>query len=116
MLGGITGHKDLARDTGVIVRPDEAIEVADAIVRVFIDDGDRTNRAKARLKYVLDAWGFDKFLSLVEEKLGTQLAARARRRDRAAPDAGPAWRISACIRRNKQALNLDRRRACLSDD
>lgn len=56
-IGGITGHKDLARDTGAILRPDEATEVADAIVRVFIDEGDRTNRAKARLKYVLDAWG-----------------------------------------------------------
>lgn len=72
-LGGITGHKDLARDTGVIVRPDEAVEVADAIVRVFIETGDRTNRSKARLKYVLDALGFEKFLELVESKLGRKL-------------------------------------------
>ncbi|PWB83078.1 MAG: ferredoxin--nitrite reductase [Methylocystaceae bacterium] len=72
-LGGITGHKDLARDTGVILRPEEAVGVADAILRVFIETGDRTNRAKARLKYVLDALGFEKFLSLVEEKLGRKL-------------------------------------------
>ena len=72
-LGGITGHKDFARDTGVIVSPDEAVEVADKILRVFIEHGDRTNRAKARLKYVLDAWGFDKFLAAVEEKLGRKL-------------------------------------------
>ncbi|TAK50153.1 MAG: NirA family protein [Xanthobacteraceae bacterium] len=72
-LGGITGHKDFARDTGVIVPPEEATEVAGAIVRVFIEHGDRTNRAKARLKYVLDAWGFDKFLGAVEEKLGRKL-------------------------------------------
>jgi ferredoxin-nitrite reductase len=71
-LGGITGHKDFARDTGVIVRPSEAGKVADAIVRVFIDHGDRTNRNKARLKYVLDAWGFEKYLAAVEEKLGTK--------------------------------------------
>jgi len=69
-LGGITGHKDFARDTGVIVRPDEATAVADAIVRVFIEHGDRTNRNKARLKYVLDAWGFEKFLGAVEDRLG----------------------------------------------
>jgi ferredoxin-nitrite reductase len=73
MLGGITGHKDFARDTGVIVKPVEATQVADAVVRVFIDNGDRTNRAKARLKYVLDAWGFEKFLSAMEEKLGRKL-------------------------------------------
>ncbi|WP_349644691.1 MULTISPECIES: NirA family protein [unclassified Bradyrhizobium] len=72
-LGGITGHKDFARDTGVIVRPDEATEVADRIVRVFIDHGDRTNRNRARLKYVLDAFGFDKFLAAVEDKLGRPL-------------------------------------------
>jgi ferredoxin-nitrite reductase len=72
-LGGITGHRDLARDTGVIVAPADTTAVADAIVRVFIDHGDRTNRAKARLKYVLDAWGFAKFLTAVEEKLGRPL-------------------------------------------
>jgi ferredoxin-nitrite reductase len=70
-LGGITGHRDFARDTGIIVKPKDATKVADAIVRVFIEHGDRTNRNKARLKYVLDAWGFDTFLAAVEEKLGT---------------------------------------------
>jgi ferredoxin-nitrite reductase len=72
-LGGITGHRDFARDTGVIVRPKDATKVADAVVRVFIEHGDRTNRNKARLKYVLDAWGFEKFLAAVEEKLGWTL-------------------------------------------
>ncbi|MGH6735002.1 MAG: NirA family protein [Methyloceanibacter sp.] len=74
VLGGITGHKDIARDTGVVLAPSEATRVADAIVRVFIEHGDRTNRAKARLKYVLDAWGFDKFLAAVEDRLGGKLA------------------------------------------
>lgn len=73
VLGGITGHKDFARDTGVILAPRDATRVADAIVRVFIDSGDRTNRNKARLKYVLDDWGFDKFLFAVEAKLGHPL-------------------------------------------
>ncbi len=73
-LGGITGHKDFARDTGVVLKPQEATDVADKIVRVFIEHGDRTNRNKARLKYVLDSWGFDRFLAAVEEKLGRKLA------------------------------------------
>jgi ferredoxin-nitrite reductase len=73
VLGGITGHKDFARPTGVYLRPDESTPVADAIVRVFIDHGDRTDRTKARLKYLLDKWGFDKFLAAVEEKLGRPL-------------------------------------------
>jgi ferredoxin-nitrite reductase len=72
-LGGITGHRDFARDTGVIVKPADATKLADAIVRVFSAHGDRTNRNKARMKYVLDAIGFDKYLALVEDKLGSKL-------------------------------------------
>lgn len=72
-LGGITGHRDLARDTGIVLRPAECSEVADAIVRVFIDHGDRTNRTRARLKYLLDAWGFEKFIAEVETRLGRNL-------------------------------------------
>ncbi|TDR85500.1 NirA family protein [Enterovirga rhinocerotis] len=79
VLGGISGHRDLARDTGVVCRPAECDAVADAILRVFIENGDRTNRNKARLKYVLDAWGFETYLAAVEEKLGRKLA-------RVAPD------------------------------
>jgi ferredoxin-nitrite reductase len=69
-IGGITGHKDFAKETGVIVKPEDATKVADAIVRAFIDTGDRTNRLKARMKYVIDGMGLDKFLVLVEGKLG----------------------------------------------
>jgi ferredoxin-nitrite reductase len=72
-LGGITGHRDFARDTGVILKPEEATPIADAIVRVYIEHGDRTDRNKARLKYVLDAFGFEKFLAHVEAKLGRKL-------------------------------------------
>jgi ferredoxin-nitrite reductase len=92
-LGGITGHRDFARDTGIIVRPVDATKVADAIVRVFIAHGDRTDRNKARLKYVLDAWGFEKFLAAVEEKLGEKFT-------RVPPDAvapRPAYDRSAHI-------------------
>jgi len=72
-VGGITGHRDFAKETGIIVKPEEATMVADAIVRVFIDTGDRTNRLKARLKYVLDGMGVDKFMTMVEERLGRKL-------------------------------------------
>ncbi|MFC5505050.1 NirA family protein [Bosea massiliensis] len=72
-LGGITGHKDLARDTGVVVAPADAIAVSDAILRVFIANGDRTDRNRSRLKYVLDAWGFERFLAAVEERMGRRL-------------------------------------------
>ena len=65
-LGGITGHHDFARDTGFMFKPSECVAVAAAIVRVFIDQGDRTDRKKARLKYVLDRLGFEEFMKLVQ--------------------------------------------------
>jgi ferredoxin-nitrite reductase len=73
MLGGITGHQTFAHETGIVLKPAEATKVADAVVRVFIDHGDRTDRTKARLKYVIDRMGLDKVLQLVEEKLGKKL-------------------------------------------
>ncbi len=72
-LGGITGHRDLARETGIVVAPDQTTQVCDAILRVFIAHGTRTDRGKARLKYLLDAWGLPKFLDAVEAELGFKL-------------------------------------------
>lgn len=76
VLGGISGHKDLARPTGVFCTGDECVNVADAIVRVFIKHGTRTDRAKARLKYLLDAWGFERFMAEVEKQIGRPLTRR----------------------------------------
>src|SRR6185437_14295235 len=87
-LGGLTGHKSFAGDTGVVVRPADATKVADAVVRVFIDHGDRTDRTKARLKYVLDKMGVDKFLGLMEEKLGRMTVAQMKGLAEIAQDLG----------------------------
>lgn len=72
-LGGITGHKDFARDTGILLKPEECLPVAAAVLRVFIDNGDRTDRTKARLKYLLDRWGFDRFIEEAETHLPFKL-------------------------------------------
>jgi len=85
-LGGITGHKDFARDTGVLVRPEDCVAIAAAVIRVFSRAGDRADRRSARLKYVLDDWGFDKFLAAVEADLGRTLPRVAM--DRCEPPAG----------------------------
>jgi len=90
-IGGVTGHEDFAKFGNVYVKPDEAVAVADAIVRVFIDNGDRTDRKKARLKYVLDAWGLEKFLAQVEGRLGRALVRLA------------ADQVSAPNRQDRQA-------------
>lgn len=69
ILGGITGHKDFARDTGIICKPEDTVEISEAILRVFLAHGDRTNRNKARLKYVLDEHGFDWTIERIQEHL-----------------------------------------------
>src|SRR5205085_8810812 len=63
LLGGITGHGDFARDSGALIEPGEVIAAAAAIVRVFIDHGDRTDRKRARLKYLIERWGIDKIMA-----------------------------------------------------
>lgn len=68
-LGGITGHEDFARDTGFICEPKDTPEISEAILRVFLEHGDRTNRKKARFKYVLDTHGFDWVCERIQEKL-----------------------------------------------
>jgi len=72
-LAGITGHSQFAGDAGIVVKPEESVAVAAAIIRVFAENGDRTNRKKARLKYLIDKWGIPKFVDEMEKKLAFPL-------------------------------------------
>lgn len=72
-LGGITGHGDFGRDAGVLLTPAECVPVAAAVLRVFIAEGDRTDRKRARLKYVLDRLGLERVLADVEKLLPFKL-------------------------------------------
>lgn len=73
LLCGITGHKQFANDCGILLRPDQTIAVAAAMVRVFCENGDRTDRKKARLKYLIDRWGSERFLVETEKHLAFPL-------------------------------------------
>ncbi len=72
-LGGATGHRAFARDIGVLVRPAELNKVVCAMVRVFIANGNRGDRKKARLKHLLEKWTLDQYIGETEKLLGTQL-------------------------------------------
>ncbi|MST00098.1 MAG: hypothetical protein EXS29_02140 [Pedosphaera sp.] len=71
--GGATGHKAFARDLGVLVRPEEMLKVTSALVRVYIANGNRGDRKKARLKHLLETWTLDQYLGETEKLLGYQL-------------------------------------------
>lgn len=72
-LAGITGHKQFAKDCGILIRPEQCLAVAAAMIRVFVENGDRTNRGKARLKYLIDKWGEERFLEETQQKLDFEL-------------------------------------------
>lgn len=72
-LGGATGHKAFARDLGVLVTPGELNKVICALVRVFIANGNRGDRKKARLKHLLEKWTLEQYLGETEKLLGYQL-------------------------------------------
>jgi sulfite reductase (ferredoxin) len=76
-LGATHGKKDtyprLASVLG-FTTVDEIVRVAEAVVAVHRDHGDRGNRKHARLKYMLDDHGIDWFREQVEARLGHPLA------------------------------------------
>ena len=72
-LGGATGHKAFARDLGVLVRPVEVLKVTAALIRVYIANGNRADRKKARLKHLLETWSLEKYLAETEKLLGYRL-------------------------------------------
>jgi ferredoxin-nitrite reductase len=72
-LGGATGHKAFARDLGVLVKPSELNKVVSAVVRVYIANGNRTDRKKARLKHLLETWTLEQYLEETEKLLGYPL-------------------------------------------
>lgn len=72
-LGGVTGHQTFASDWDVIVKPEQLNQIMVALLRVFIKHGDRTNRKKARFKYVVEGMGLDGVLVETEKLLPFKL-------------------------------------------
>ncbi|MBI3801955.1 MAG: nitrite/sulfite reductase [Deltaproteobacteria bacterium] len=72
--GGQTSTPRLARHLGVFVDLPDAIPLLRAILDVWKSDPRyRLSRVKARLKFMIDDYGPEKFREMVEEKLGRKL-------------------------------------------
>ena len=95
-LCGITGHRQFAQDCGLLITPSQAVPLAAAMVRVFIENGDRTNRKKARLKYLVDDWGHERFWRPPRktEFRAAVFSASRLRTTRGHATARPYWRAS----------------------
>ena len=55
------------------IRPDQLLAVAEQVVKVQRDHGDRTSRKHARLKYTIEDRGVAWFVSELEQRLGFKL-------------------------------------------
>ncbi len=68
-----SGGMTIAEPLDVFVRPDEAARLAATITLMFRDEGSREKRTRARLAFLLDDWGVDKFRCRLEERWGRPL-------------------------------------------
>ncbi|MGC1274707.1 MAG: NADPH-dependent assimilatory sulfite reductase hemoprotein subunit [Planctomycetaceae bacterium] len=78
--GGSMGQTPSRKDTFpavgkrmAFVEPGQMIDFATAVVGVQRDNGNRSDRKRARMKYLLADWGVPKFKAKVEEYLGYTL-------------------------------------------
>ena len=81
LVGGGMGTTPSAKKTFpalakrmAFVPPEDVLNVAEAVVKVQRDFGNREDRKIARLKYLVADWGIEKFRAKVEEYFGQPLA------------------------------------------
>ena len=55
------------------VTPDQVVGVCQAVLKVQRDNGNRSDRKTARMKYLVDQWGIEKFRQEVESYFGSRL-------------------------------------------
>jgi ferredoxin-nitrite reductase len=69
LLGGATSHARYGRDAGVVVAPDQCLDVLEQVLHLYVEHGDRTNRRRARLAYLLETWGMPRFMAELQARL-----------------------------------------------
>ncbi len=67
-------HISMLAQPLAFVVPEQVVDAATAVVRVFRDFGNRGDRKRARLKYLLAEWGLGRFRRQVEAYFGLPLA------------------------------------------
>jgi sulfite reductase beta subunit-like hemoprotein len=72
--GGLSSVPRLARDLGVFVPKDEALEVTRALLDTWREDLTyRVSRVKSRMKFMVDDYGPDGVRAAIEQRLGREL-------------------------------------------
>jgi ferredoxin-nitrite reductase len=73
LLCGITGHKQFATDCGLLLRPDQTRRRRRRDDPCLLRERRSHDRKKARLKYLSDRWGTEKFFEETEKRLAFPL-------------------------------------------
>jgi ferredoxin-nitrite reductase len=68
--GGLSNRPHLAQQLDLFVRPEQVVDVAIAVTKVFRDYGYRQKRHRARLKFLVADWGVERFLEVLTELIG----------------------------------------------
>ncbi|MBP5971343.1 ferredoxin--nitrite reductase [Brasilonema sp. CT11] len=81
IVGGFFSAKrcEAAVPLNVWVPPEDVVALCRAVLEVFRDHGLRANRQKARLMWLIDEWGLEKFRAEVEKRFGKSLINAAAR-------------------------------------
>jgi sulfite reductase beta subunit-like hemoprotein len=73
--GGLSSVPRIARDLGVFVPKEEAVEVLRALLDAWREDlRYRVSRVKARMKFMVDDYGAEGMRAVLEQRLGRRLA------------------------------------------
>ena len=85
-----SGGCRLASPLDVFVRPEEAAALCSEITLMFRDHGSRATRTRARLAFLIDAWGVAKFRAELQRRAGRTLmtAGKDKRSSRAVDHLG----------------------------
>lgn len=90
LLGGAPSHARQGRDAGVVVAPEQALDVLEQVLHLYVEHGDRTNRRRARLAYLLESWGMTRFLAELQARLAALWG-------KAPSDVLPALPLESCV-------------------
>jgi sulfite reductase beta subunit-like hemoprotein len=71
--GGLSTQPYMAQSLRVFLREEQLPAVARGVAHIFRDHGYREKRIRARLKYLVSDWGWQKFRDVLEEKIGFKL-------------------------------------------
>jgi len=71
--GGLSTTPRFSKDLGVLIEPNEVVDFCAAVASVFRDEGNRENRKRARLKFLVEQWEIPRFRDEVEARLSRKL-------------------------------------------